>query len=166
MATIWAGVAFVSPTSASRICFARAPGAFSVPPGDDGGTVLNGAFNTGMIDLGERGKYAASYAVDGNPETRWSSAFSDPQWIYVDLGQSYSINRVRLSWEAAYGQAYQIQVSSDAVSWTTIYGTTTGTGGVNDLAVSGIGRYVRVYGTVRGTPYGYSLWEFEVYGQV
>ncbi len=29
---------------------------------------------------------AAGLAVDGNAGTRWSSAFSDPQWIQVDLG--------------------------------------------------------------------------------
>ncbi|SNT65116.1 hypothetical protein SAMN05216276_11662, partial [Streptosporangium subroseum] len=29
---------------------------------------------------------------------------------------------------------------------------------------TGTGRYVRVNGTQRATAYGYSLWEFEVYG--
>jgi hypothetical protein len=29
--------------------------------------------------------------------------------------------------------------------------------------VSGTARYVRMYGTERGTPYGYSLFEFKVY---
>jgi hypothetical protein len=29
--------------------------------------------------------------------------------------------------------------------------------------VTGTGRYIRMYGTVRRTPYGYSLWEFQVY---
>src|SRR3984893_3756977 len=103
-------------------------------------------------------------AVDGNLGTRWSSAYSDPQWIQVDLGSTFSICHVKLTWEAAYGKAYQIQVSNDATNWTTIYSTTTGTGGVNDLTgLSGSGRYVRMYGTVRATVYGYSLWEFEVY---
>ncbi|MFL5801733.1 MAG: hypothetical protein ACJ8CR_08315, partial [Roseiflexaceae bacterium] len=45
-----------------------------------------------------------------------------------------------------------------------LFSTTTGDGGVDDLTVSGSGRYVRMYGTQRGTAYGYSLWEFEVYG--
>jgi beta-glucosidase len=35
--------------------------------------------------------------------------------------------------------------------------------GTQALAVTGTGRYVRMYGTVRGTQYGYSLWEFQVY---
>jgi hypothetical protein len=106
----------------------------------------------------------ASAATDGNTGTRWSSAFSDPQWLQVDLGATHSINKVALNWEAAYAKAFQIQTSNDGKSWTTIYSTTTGTGGVQNLSVSGSGRYVRVNGTQRATQYGYSLWEFGVYG--
>ncbi|MBN1410874.1 MAG: discoidin domain-containing protein, partial [Spirochaetales bacterium] len=106
----------------------------------------------------------ANYAVDGNTGTRWSSAFSDPQWIMVDLGAVYTVSSVVLNWETAFGSAYQIQVSNDGSSWTSIYSTTTGSGGVETLAVSGSGRYIRMYGTARDTGYGYSLWEFEVYG--
>jgi beta-glucosidase len=69
-----------------------------------------------------------------------------------------------LNWEAAYGKAFQIQRSDDGSNWTTVYSTSSGTGGVQDVGVSGSGRYVRMYGTQRGTQYGYSLWEFQVYG--
>ena len=103
-------------------------------------------------------------AVDGNLSTRWSSGFSDPQWIRVDLGQTYNISHVTLNWEAAYGRAYQIQTSPDGNTWTTIFSTTTGDGGTDDLAVTGTGRYIRMYGTQRATQYGYSLFEFQVYG--
>jgi hypothetical protein len=107
----------------------------------------------------------AIYAVDGNLSTRWASAWSDPQWIYVDLGATYNINEVWLDWEAAYATSFQIQVSSNAVNWIPIYSTTTGAGGIQDLTgLSGTGRYVRMYGAARGTSYGYSLWEFQVYG--
>jgi uncharacterized protein YjdB len=106
-----------------------------------------------------------SAAVDGNTATRWSSAFSDPQWIYVDLGANYNINRVKITWEAAYAAAYQIQVSSDATNWTTLKTITGNTSLLNDnTGLSGTGRYVRMYGTARGTSYGYSIYELEVYG--
>ena len=36
----------------------------------------------------------ASAAVDGNPGTRWSSAFGDPQWLQVDLGATATIGQV------------------------------------------------------------------------
>jgi hypothetical protein len=109
--------------------------------------------------------YPASNAVDGNVTTRWGSAFSDPQWIYVDLQNTYNISEMDLYWENAYATAFQIQVSPDATNWTTIYSTTTGTGGTQYLTgLSGTGRYVRMYGTARGTVYGYSLYEFQVFG--
>ena len=100
--------------------------------------------------------------MDGNTGTRWSSAFSDPQWLQVDLGSSASITQVVLQWEAAYATAFQIQTSNDGTNWTTIYSTTTGTRGTQTLNVTGP-RYIRMYGTARATQYGYSLWEFGVY---
>src|ERR1041385_3961404 len=104
------------------------------------------------------------YVDDGNTTTRWSSAQQiDPQWIYIDLGSTKTIRRVVLNWETAYASSYQIQTSPDASTWTTIFSTTTGDGGIDDLTVNGSGRYVRMYGTVRGTQFGYSLWEFGVY---
>jgi hypothetical protein len=54
--------------------------------------------------------------VDGSTSTRWSSAFSDPQWIQIDLGSTQSICQVVLRWETASGKAYQIQTSADAVT--------------------------------------------------
>ena len=35
----------------------------------------------------------ASNATDGNPASRWSSQFSDSEWIYVDLGSVHTIQR-------------------------------------------------------------------------
>ena len=106
----------------------------------------------------------APNAVDGNPGTRWSSQFSDPQWLQVDLGATATITQVVLRWETAYGRSYQIQTSADGSAWTTVHTTTNGTGGTETLTVTGSGRYVRMYGTTRGTGYGYSLWEFQVFG--
>lgn len=105
-------------------------------------------------------------AVDGNTGTRWASAEGvDPQWLRVDLGATKSVTHVNLLWEAAYGKSYQIQTSADGSAWTNIYTTTTGNGATDDLTgLSGAGRYVRVLGTARGTSYGYSLFEFKVYG--
>ncbi|MCL2551285.1 MAG: discoidin domain-containing protein [Actinomycetia bacterium] len=106
----------------------------------------------------------ASAAVDGDTGTRWSSAASDPQWLQVDLGSSATLTSVTLNWETAYATAFRIQTSDNGTSWTDVYSTTTGTGGVQQLSVNGSGRYVRMYGTARATGYGYSLWEFQVYG--
>lgn len=109
--------------------------------------------------------YVANNVTDGSYTTRWSSAFSDPQWVYVDLGANYDINEVKITWETAYATAYQVQVSADASNWTTIKTVSGNTTTTNDLTgLTGIGRYVRIYGTARATAYGYSVYEMEVYG--
>ncbi|WP_232243316.1 discoidin domain-containing protein [Paenibacillus sp. GSMTC-2017] len=113
--------------------------------------------------------FEGNKAVDGNVATRWASVEGvDPQWIYVNLNTSQFINRVKLTWEAAYATAYTVQVSNDTGSptnWTTVYSTTTGNGAVDDLTLSAVNaKYVRVHATARATAYGYSLFEFEVYG--
>lgn len=109
---------------------------------------------------------SATYAVDQDGTTRWASDWSDAQWIYVDLGSSKQVGRAVLRWEAAYGKGYTIQVSSNASTWTTVASVTDGTGGVDNLDFTPTtARYVRLAGTARGTQYGYSLYEFEVYAK-
>ncbi|MFF7934416.1 discoidin domain-containing protein [Streptomyces sp. NPDC007940] len=106
----------------------------------------------------------AAAAVDGNTGTRWSSAATDDQWFQVDLGATASISQVVLNWEAAYAADYKIQVSPDGGSWSDLRTVTGGDGGTDTLSVSGQGRYVRMQGVHRATPWGYSLWEFQVFG--
>jgi glucose/arabinose dehydrogenase len=108
-------------------------------------------------------------AVDGNSATRWASvAGVDPQWIYVDLGATAHISRVRLQWDASCATSYEIDTSADHNAWTKIYSTDAGKGGVEDLTtLDGTGRFVRMYGTKRcrtDASKGYSLQEFGVYG--
>jgi len=112
-------------------------------------------------------QHAAAYAVDGNTTTRWSSAYSDPQWIEVDLGAHYTISEIDLNWETDCGKNYQIQTSNDGSNWTTrttVKGNTTAGLLKYPYASPPNARYVRVYGTARATTQGYSLWELSVYG--
>lgn len=113
----------------------------------------------------ETADYYAKNANDGNLSTRWSSAYSDPQYIYIDLGSSYDICKVVLRWETALGQDFKIQVSDNATNWADVASFTGNTSYNDYISLKATGRYVRMYGTKRGTTYGYSLWEFEVYGK-
>ncbi|MCS6823425.1 MAG: discoidin domain-containing protein [Cytophagaceae bacterium] len=108
-----------------------------------------------------------SFAVDGNMGTRWESIHdADPQWLYVDLASPMDIDSVVIYWEAARAKDYMLQTSTDAVSWTTVYSTTTGSGHKDKIIFSATNiRYVRMYGTARLIGYGYSIWEFQVYGK-
>ncbi|GAB3181345.1 discoidin domain-containing protein [Streptomyces incanus] len=106
-------------------------------------------------------------ATDGNGSTRWSSDFTDNAWIRVDLGATLRIGRVTLDWEAAYGKRYVLEVSRNGTDWTPFYTETAGTGGsvtAHTYPQEVTGRYVRMRGVERATPWGYSLYSFKVHG--
>ena len=109
--------------------------------------------------------HAPARATDGNMSTGWVSQASDPQYIYIDLGQSYDICRVVLHWEAALGKNFKIQVSNDASSWTDVATFTNNIAFNNFIPLQASGRYVRMFGTQRGTTGGYALYEFQVNGK-
>ncbi|NUT19118.1 MAG: penicillin acylase family protein [Hamadaea sp.] len=110
--------------------------------------------------------YTPGKAVDANDGSRWSSSYNDSNWIKVDLGSVQSVGRVLLHWESAYGRAYKIETSTDNSTWTTVWSTAAGNGGLDiDAFTPTSARYVRMTGVTRGTSYGYSLWEFEVYAK-
>lgn len=129
-------------------------------------TTPNLALNkTATSSSNENGGFSAANAVDGDNQSRWSSEFSDPQWIAIDLGEVFTINRVILRWETAYGSAYQIQISDNGTSWSDVI-SVPGNGGEDDIIFGDVQtRYIRMYGTQRGTSFGYSIHEFEVYGE-
>ncbi|MER6345833.1 discoidin domain-containing protein [Streptomyces sp. NPDC001595] len=138
--------------------------ALAAPPAQAAETLLSQG-KPATASSQEGAGYAPSAAVDGNlTSTRWASQWSDPQWFQVDLGQRFDLSRVVLTWEGAYGKSYQIQASDNGTDWRTLKTVTGGDGGTDEVAVSGSGRYVRMLGTERSGGYGYSLWEFQVYG--
>lgn len=124
---------------------------------------------TATASTEENPTLSAGKATDGDATgTRWASSFANAtEWIYVDLGSNYNLNRVVLKWEAAYATQYKVQLSTDNVFTEneTINTQTASDGGTDDLTVSGTGRYLRILCTAKAlAPYGYSLYEIEAYG--
>ncbi|PAP76005.1 discoidin domain-containing protein [Rubrivirga marina] len=125
-------------------------------------------------------------ATDGDASTRWASAWNDgsnggtpdaqldddpdDEWLAVDLGAAYAVERVVLSWEAAFGEAYAIETSLDGQGWTSVFTETAGDGGTDEIVLDepATARHVRMHGarrtTIAGQQYGYSLWELAVFG--
>ncbi|MGC9665610.1 penicillin acylase family protein [Planosporangium sp. 12N6] len=133
-------------------------------PAAQGDTVANLAAGRPVTASSTQLLYSTAAAVDGDRSTRWASAWSDDQWIRVDLGGVQPVSRVVLRWEAAYASAYRIDVAGDDGAWRPVWSTDVGNGGVdNDTFAPTTARYVRVVGQRRATGYGYSLYEFEVY---
>ncbi|MDB6121080.1 MAG: Beta-glucosidase [Pedosphaera sp.] len=142
----------------------RLAGSFgiSIPP--PASSVANAALHQSIsVSSILNTNFPSSAAADGDPTTRWSSLTNGLQWISVDLGGMKQIARVRLSWDTNYARSYQILVSSDNIQWTNLYTTTNGIGGLEDIVVTGSGRYVQISAAQSSSPLGYSLQEFEVY---
>ena len=104
-------------------------------------------------------------AVDGDRTTRWTSDFSDPQWLMVDMGAARELAGLRISWEAAFARAYDILTSLDGKKWRTVYSTEEGNGG-EELVLfrKHSARWIKVVGKKRGTTFGYSIWELAAEG--
>ncbi|MBN2535065.1 MAG: discoidin domain-containing protein [Spirochaetales bacterium] len=111
-----------------------------------------------------RGEYQyGRYAVDGNSTTRWSSEFSEPQYLVIDLEEVTNFGRVTIEWESQYAREYKIQVSNDNENWTTLVHVTNGNGHLDVFFFPVTARYVRMYGIKRRGKYGFSLYEMAIY---
>lgn len=121
-----------------------------------------------------KSEHSTSKAFDGSKESRWVSVRKkenqnknvDYQWIYVDLENYYDISKIVLDWEGACATDYKIQISSNGKNWKDLSVVNDGKSGERtfDYADQSIARYVRVECLKPSGIYGYSLWEFEVYG--
>lgn len=117
----------------------------------------------------------ATEGNDGNTGTRWESAHAvDPQNWQVDLGEPKEFNTVNIVWEGAYASSFTIEAGNtvgadgyltDGTTIATVDGQTiSGFPYTQTLPVASTkARYIEFKGTKRGTIYGYSFWEFQVY---
>lgn len=119
---------------------------------------------TATSSSNESNQFPPSKAVDGDTTTRWSSAATDGEFLYVDLGQRMDLCGIRIFWENALGADFLIQASDDAVTWQTLVTIKGNTSQHTDLPLEGSGRYVKMQGTRRATTYGYSIYEMQIFG--
>lgn len=126
----------------------------------------NLALNKKVYVLNSEGSNPGQNAVDGDTNTRWAAGVQDDnQWITVDLGDIYNINKTVLYWENSYLSEYKIQGSMDNVHFQDIYVQNNSKGEVEEIVFDDTPtRYVRIQSIKRGTNYGPSLWEFQLYG--
>lgn len=102
---------------------------------------------------------------DLNLNTRWSSQYTDDEWIAFDLDGLHNIDSIRVTWEEAYASNYEIQFSMDGNTWSTVEHITNNTVLYNFYDVDHLKTsHIRILGNTRATEYGYSIFEVEVYG--
>jgi hypothetical protein len=99
--------------------------------------------------------------------TRWSSVFANNQRLQIDLGAPFRIARVRLFWQAAYAAEWWLQYY-DGANWVSVHIQEAGVGGVEEVFLDPVwpaAQLWRMYGATRATEWGFSLYEFELYGE-
>ncbi len=112
----------------------------------------------------------ASYLTDGDETTRWSAEGNVPQWIYVDLGASKTMNKFETLWQnsAEYGKDYKIYVSDSTTNWGDPVAEITGntkqrsTVKVEDVT----GRYVKLEVTAVSAYPNVSCNEFKIFKEI
>ena len=118
---------------------------------------------------GNIGEYP-EMAIDGNPTTSAYTSYGRdlPISWQVDLGTLQYVQRVRIYWGDAYAADYEIQLSQDDITYTTVYHQTSapahsgGTGVYQDHDFSPLAaRYVRIQ---TNTNNWVRIYEVEVYG--
>ena len=127
-----------------------------------------------------------SLANDGKIEdgdSRWASdgakhyaaeGENAEDWWYVDLGDFYSIETIKILFETASPTDYDLLISNNALTWTVI-GTYTEAPKTGNSAENynvyefsdKVGRYVKIFARngYSNLAYGFSMYEFEVYGE-
>jgi hypothetical protein len=107
----------------------------------------------------------ASAGADDVYSTRWSSSWSDNQWLAFDLGSVARVDQLRITWQAAYARSYAIETATSfAGPWTQAKLVTNGAGGVETVPVGANTRFLRLKGITRATGYGISVWDVTVLG--
>jgi len=124
------------------------------------------AYKRRVVSSGDADNNLNIYAVDGDKSTRFSANAADDAWFYVNLGSLEKIGKVKIDWEAAYASEYFLQVSQDALTWTTVSDVKKTSSLVDEITfpswIEAV--YVRFQGVKRALSYGYSFYSFEVYG--
>ena len=106
-------------------------------------------------------------ALDGSSASRFAAGGSCAHntWYLLDLGDNYDLSRVRINWEAAHPSSYVLELSHDGQSYRELKTVTNAAAGWVETPVSGTGRFLRIREVTRAlAPYGFSMWDLEVYG--
>lgn len=107
----------------------------------------------------------AQYVNDGNMATRWAGNGQIDDSIVIDLGARYDICKIALTWEkGGFASGYDLKVSDDGINWITVNSVRGNTSLYTEFNSTCSGRYVNMRGITEGGGFGYSLFEFQIYG--
>jgi hypothetical protein len=135
-----------------------------------GNLVSGKTFTSSVADHPTEPGNPVSNVNDKNEATRWISAPQDNATVSTDLGANYTLNKVSVLWAGNTVRNYDLQVSADNSSWTTVASGATNNSQTQLIDTTSFlttpsGRYFRIVAKDRwNTGYGNSIWEIGVYG--
>jgi hypothetical protein len=140
----------------------------TIPPSPTPGAGSNMALGRPVEVSSEEASWPGSGAVDGNLESEWhtaSGSSAPSEYIEVDLGEVWPVSEVIIRWAGRYATTYTIQLSENGTDWTTVYSTTSGSGGTEDITFDTTsGRYVMMDSTAwQRDRFRCQIKEFEIY---
>jgi len=122
---------------------------------------MNISIKVSSVENQQYDKYKPENIIDGDMNTRWSSDYSDTQWVEFDFGKETNLVGMIIYWEAAYAKEYEIYVSKDGTNWKLVYENSGCEGGEDDINFDKISqaRFLKLLGKKRATGWGYSIYE-------
>ena len=107
--------------------------------------------------------------VDGDEGSRWSTNGRlniSYDWLQVDLGELYYINSIKIKWEEARPNKYQILLSQDGSNWFVWQHNGAPTKDILvNYPIGGLAaQYIKVVSQANATGYGISIYELQAFG--
>ena len=114
-------------------------------------------------DTNNDSRWSTKRLGTGTPSEQWDPNIE--QWMMVDLGEEYTVNKIVIDWEGATATKYKLQGSLDGVNFTDfVESGTTAAGEMVHDSLDVNARYVKLLCLQPKTAkYGYFVYEFEVY---
>ena len=128
-------------------------------------SVVQLTYANSFISSTGQGDYKAEYAMDGKMDTRWSSNFSDNEWLEIKFDQPKTIVGLNIHWETAYGRDYNIELLNENGQWQLQSEIKNSDGGIDAIYFGPQKcKGLKLVGLKRGTGWGYSIWDMELLG--
>ena len=108
----------------------------------------------------------AELAFDNNPSSRWSSVFSDNQWVEAYFDRPVGVKKIDILWETARAADFSIQLLNRQTNWVEVGRRTDASGPSDALSfsrpINALG--IRIQCDRRATEWGNSIYEVYVSG--
>lgn len=114
----------------------------------------------------ENPRFIAANIADKDLSTRWKVRKNRRQWLMLDLGGTYPIDKVDIYWHDRYADKYVIMVSKNGRHWRTVERITNGDGGLDSISFRSRDAHFVLIKLKHPVTTGYSVYEVEVFRSV